>query len=381
MALLALVLSGPQAMANSGLRIVLPQGRVTATDQFQWIFHIRVINGLDAGVYVDSLICTIEDLGSSETRASKVRRVSLDQITTAMRAISRVDSATVRYQGPALVEHARLRFHLKVHDSEERLHEATADLEIHPGPISQRFPSQYLEEKGQRIEYVFVPEVWAQGLSPVVMLVHGEGSHARQLLPVAWELSNRGYSTILVSMPGYGESTGEPDFAGPTTLKALARALQHVRRIPGVDSTRTALWGFSRGATAAALLAAQREDLQGVVLQAGIYDLASAYDSTASEELRAEIRHQAGKRGESWKRRSPRLSSRGIRAPVLIIHGERDQEVPATQALTMAAALRKAGRTATVNLLPEAEHRFATSLAAGPALEFLRAHLRPSKPQ
>jgi pimeloyl-ACP methyl ester carboxylesterase len=374
--LLGIHLAGP-APATEAVRIVLPE-EVAASDRFTWSFPVRVVNGMETGLYTDSLICTVEDLDPGRTRAGRTQRLVLNPSIRSLKAVSRLDSAVARYQGLALAERARMTFLLKGHDADGHSIEARASVEIQPGSVSRRFPSRFLGGRDS-IEYVLVPEVWPKGPSPGVLLVHGEGSHARQLLPLAWDLSNLGYAVMLASLPGYGLSSGEPDFAGPATVRALGRALQHLRRTPGVDSTRIALWGISRGATAAALLAADRKDLLGLVLQSGLYDLPSAFAATSSEELRAAILREAGKSRREWRRRSPARAAGRLPSPILLVHGERDSIAPPAQAADMASALGSTGKSVTLEMVPGADHSIPAAVVVQPVLAFLRERLRPSK--
>src|SRR4051812_687471 len=58
---------------------------------------------------------------------------------------------------------------------------------------------------------------------PVVLLVHGWGGHARQMLPLAEAVSQRGLRPVLVEMPAHGRSAGSA-----SNLPQFARAIDYV---------------------------------------------------------------------------------------------------------------------------------------------------------
>jgi len=198
------------------------------------------------------------------------------------------------------------------------------------------------------------------------------------MLPLAWTLANAGYSVMLVSLPGYGQSTGPADFGGPASVRAGARAFDALRRAPQADSNPVAIWAFSRGATAAALLATQRRDLTAIVLQSGIYDPASAYRATRSDSIRRALDTQAKSDG-GWSRRSALRAADRWRAPVLFIHGDRDSEAVADQAMDLAGRLRAKGNDVKTELMPGAGHALPLTDTYPLVTNFLKPILKPRR--
>lgn len=84
-----------------------------------------------------------------------------------------------------------------------------------------------------------------------------------------------------VSQPGFGASDGPADFCGPGTQQAIIAALSFLREQPCVDPDRIVLYGNSRGAVAAAMVAAQVADLRAIVLSSGVYDLKAAFENSS----------------------------------------------------------------------------------------------------
>jgi dipeptidyl aminopeptidase/acylaminoacyl peptidase len=79
--------------------------------------------------------------------------------------------------------------------------------------------------------------------------------------------------------------------------------------------------------------------------------------------------------------RSPILRVAQIDAPVLLLHGDRDENVPVEQSLAMAEALRTHGKEAEAVVIPGATHYFTeqqNAAARRTLFDFLRRHLTRS---
>jgi dipeptidyl aminopeptidase/acylaminoacyl peptidase len=195
------------------------------------------------------------------------------------------------------------------------------------------------------------------------------------MLNLANRLAQEGTAILLVSQPGYGRSEGSPDWAGPATIAALSAALDRLENTPGVDSKRIGIWGISRGATAATLLAAKRPEVRAVVAQSGSYDLWATHRGSTLAAVRESVENEAGRDSSAWKARSPILQAKTIRAQVMVMHGEADDQAPIEQARAFAAALDLRGHPTETNF-SETGHNMPPS-AQLPAQHFFERTLKP----
>ena len=210
---------------------------------------------------------------------------------------------------------------------------------------------------------------------PGVLMVHGEGSNARRMLRNARIVASRGFTVALVSMPGFGLSSGPLDLMGPASVTAASKVLDALAKSEGVDATKLAAWGVSRGATVVAELATRRSDLKSIVLQSGIYDLWAVYRGTDSPELRDAIVAQAGKDSTAWRERSPLLRSAKIAMPVLVVHGEKDARVPVAQAHALVSALEARRAKVESSFIERGAHVISPNEALRVSTEFLKRSL------
>ena len=100
--------------------------------------------------------------------------------------------------------------------------------------------------------------------APAVLLVHGWGGHAGQMLPLAQTLAKAGLQVLLLEMPAHGRSAGRI-----SNLPQFARALDYTAarlHAEGVDLQ--AVVAHSLGANAAAYAASRGLALQRLVLLA-----------------------------------------------------------------------------------------------------------------
>jgi uncharacterized protein len=173
----------------------------------------------------------------------------------------------------------------------------------------------------------------------VLMLVHGSPANRAELLPEATGLARAGFGILLLDMPGWGESGGQPTWGAPSRA-ALRAGIDLVMARPGVE--RVGLYGFSMGSCVAAQVAASDARVSAVVL-------AGAFTS-----LEAQLRHAYGSWGSittwpaTWAARRHGLAVdeldtlQAVRQlagrPLLLVYGTDDNVVPAAMTEQVFAA-------------------------------------------
>lgn len=345
--MLGLVLAGapPRARADAAPELLPDTTRIEASAGLAWTVQFRIPDPLPVGIHFDSLRCAIENLDPPWMGGGTREILDLDFLVRSTPAVSAADTGGISVTVPATAEHARLTFTMSIHDGTQKPWRLTSVIEALPGPFTRDHPSRFATANGRKVEYVIVSAT-REGNGPAILYLPGEGGSARQALAFAQYLSTRGYTTMTVSTPGSGQSDGAPDAAGPATMAALDAALDALGRTPGVDSTRIAIWGVSRGAGAALATAARRASVRAAIGQSGTYDLAS-------------------------------LGADHLRCPVLVLHAEDDPRAPAAQAHALADALKAHGATVETHFAPKGGHAMAQREVTGPAFAFLRRAFLP----
>jgi dipeptidyl aminopeptidase/acylaminoacyl peptidase len=174
-------------------------------------------------------------------------------------------------------------------------------------------------------------------------------------------MAERGVVAVAVSQPGYGKSDGPPDYAGPSTQAAMAAVIERMRQESYVVRDRVGLFGYSRGAIAAAMLATRIRDLRVLILGAGIYDLKDRYErldrsSPQLAGIAANIEQEAGTSAQAFRARSVLHIVQAIKATTLLLHGANDDRSPLDGTEKFARKLKEGGTRVELKIFPEAGH-------------------------
>ena len=161
---------------------------------------------------------------------------------------------------------------------------------------------------------------------PVVLLVHGWGGHAGQMLALANALSEQGLRPVIIEMPGHGRSDG-----WQSTLPQFTRALEYVTaRLRQQGHTVRALVAHSLGATASAFVTSRGLPIERLVLVAPAasppeYTRLFAQVFGLSEPTRAAMQRRIEAReGILMPQFEPAALGAHIRVPTLIAHDRHD---------------------------------------------------------
>lgn len=236
--------------------------------------------------------------------------------------------------------------------------QAGADTESGGGAV-QRELLQH-RQTTKKIEIFWTKPV-DQGPRPALLFIHGHqeqirsGGEAFVKTGRLAIMARRGYVVAALSQPGYGKSDGPPDFCGPLTQEAARVVIDFLRSKPFVDPNKVVLYGYSRGAIVASMVATQDPQLAAVVLGAGAYDFSSWYP-TPVRGIDANILREAGTSAEAFRARSAFYHADKIKAPVLLLHGAQDERIPVRQAEAFAAQLKANRIDVTLRIFPDARH-------------------------
>jgi fermentation-respiration switch protein FrsA (DUF1100 family) len=175
---------------------------------------------------------------------------------------------------------------------------------------------------------------------PLILYFHGNGGHIGYRVERLLRFAREGYGVLMAEYRGYGGNPGTPTETGFYADGRAALAFLEGEWIP---PKRTVLYGESLGGGVAVELAAQRE-IAALVLEAPVTSVAEV------------AQHHYRLVPASWLviDRFDSLSKISrVRAPILVLHGERDRIVPVRygRALFEAAPKPKEGWFA-----PEAGH-------------------------
>ena len=215
-----------------------------------------------------------------------------------------------------------------------------------------------------------------EGKFPGLMMIPGHQGPATLFITLGTIFAQQGFACFSVGQPGSGKTQIELDFVGPKTIKAMVAGYEKFKREPYVDATHMGIFGYSRGGMAAALMATKLKDLKAVVLGAGIYDFQKAYDEVSIEGIRENMRKESGMTPKAIRERSAILRMDRVKAAVLILHTQKDENVPVSQAFLLRDRLTELKKDFEIKVFPEGKHGWITGNLIDAALDFLSRKLK-----
>jgi dipeptidyl aminopeptidase/acylaminoacyl peptidase len=221
----------------------------------------------------------------------------------------------------------------------------------------------------------------SEGTYPAILFIHGHQENVRNggefLVNVGrlGRMANLGYVAAAISQPGYGNSDGPPDYCGPFTQDAVLDAIDFLRTRPFVKQDKIALFGYSRGAIVASMVATKDQKLGAVILAAGAYDFPKWFP-TNNPGINANIRKEAGTSSSAFTDRSALYHAEKITSPVLLLHGAQDDRIPARQAKKFAEKLNAQGNSIKIVVLPRTGHSIPVDMIDREMFPFLEEFLQ-----
>lgn len=245
---------------------------------------------------------------------------------------------------------------------------------------------QHPNKPTAKVEY-FAQQPAGDGPWPTVIYLHGHqaglqsaGGRAFVDWGVLSRAADEGYLAVAISLPGYGKSSGPRDFAGPFTQDAVMAVIQQLKNEKQAMPDRIAIHGTSLGAMTAALIGAQEQDLAGLVLISGLYDLSAFFEqrnTLAANSIRAAAIAQTAGNANALRSRSVLYVADRIKAETLILNGALDDRTDPSQAVSLANRINAAGGHATAQIFPNAGHLIPVSDREERIHAFLNGVLKP----
>lgn len=111
------------------------------------------------------------------------------------------------------------------------------------------------------------------------------------------------------------------------------------------------------------------------MLGAGVYDFKRQYDETGIAGIRENMKAETGMTEEAIDRRSSVLQMEKLKCPVLILHGEKDINVPVSQARLLRDRLTALKKEFEIKIFPDREHGIGPQNLYKYSLDFLKRKL------
>ncbi len=218
---------------------------------------------------------------------------------------------------------------------------------------------------GLAFQSVFIPTVshkqlfgWllpVPGATATLVILHGWGGNAEQMLPMALPFHRAGMNVLLVDARSHGRSDKDTFASLPRFAEDVEQAIEWLKQTYPEYCRKIALLGHSVGGGAVLFAASRRSDIDAVISVS-----AFAHPKWMMQRFlkRAHVPHflipfviryvewVIGYRYEVF---APVNTICHIKCPVLLVHGKEDRTVPVEDALTiMKRCIRSSIRLLTV---------------------------------
>jgi dipeptidyl aminopeptidase/acylaminoacyl peptidase len=196
------------------------------------------------------------------------------------------------------------------------------------------------------------------------VFVHGAKSSRFQGLEGAKHWYRRGYGLLTMDLSGRGTSDGEYVTYTVNERHDVASMARWLRQKEGVRPDAMVVFGTSNGAAASIYAAAEDPALAALALDAPFADLwAAAGEMLGSRGVSPWLRYPLSlavrwRAGIDLKRIRPIDAIEEIRAPILFVHGDADNQVPPYHTELLVESRRQAGLPTERWVLPGGEHGF-----------------------
>jgi dienelactone hydrolase len=264
-----------------------------------------------------------------------------------------------------------------------------------PAGVQSRNESKEYGELRMRLEWV-QPAI--PGPLPTVIVHPEAGQQASEMRGVLHDLAKEGYLAIAADYQRRSGARWHESLFPWRDPADPRRVMDRVRAHPDVDARRIGLLGFSQGGVFSLLIAAYDGGAAAVVAYYPVTDFENwlrAEGSALGRRLvfrfiRIGFRRASGARSEAelqalLRRASPLQQVSSLKAPVLLIHGDRDGSASIEESRRLAKRLAELKRPVKLLVIPDAGHvfnfrdRHQAKIAWHATLNFLQENLSPER--
>lgn len=223
---------------------------------------------------------------------------------------------------------------------------------------------------------VFVQKPFGEGPFPVVIFIHGSGGMMEDYTDWCRYQVEHGFVGVAYSRRGFPYGGGFPD-RGIRYRDYLFKDVEDLNsvilQLKGLDYIRNApvcVVGASEGGQIAYLAASQVKGVKAIIGLDGVTDYLDWYEWATTEypkfpiamfrNAAKSVREIFGCAPEACKDRYLKLSPihqvDQISCPLMIVHGEKDPQVPVRQAYRFADSLRSSNKPHEIHVYPNEGH-------------------------
>ncbi len=216
----------------------------------------------------------------------------------------------------------------------------------------------YLSDGLRVVGYVVKPSRMKSRL-PVLLFNRGGGLEygniTKENLTYLAFLASKGYVLIASQYRGNSGGEGREEFGGKDVDDVL-NLIPLAKSLSFTDPDRIGMLGFSRGGMMTYLAIKEGAPIRAAAVVGGLCDLGRFFQEAGKDRMKHAIRQWVGPDIEEYRKRSACEWPERISVPVLILHGEEDRLVDASQAKELGRKLEALGKPHQLVIIPKGDH-------------------------
>jgi len=216
---------------------------------------------------------------------------------------------------------------------------------------------------GVKVKGLMGEPIAADGHYDGIVYLRGGMQHIGMVRPARIaQFASHGFVVFAPYYRGNRGGEGRDEFAGADRQDAVF-GVDVLKQHPKLNKERIHLYAFSRGGIMALWTAILRDDITSVSTWSGISDVIFTYNER--EDMRRMMKRVIGgtpnNMPEAYRERTALFRVNEIDAPILIIHGMKDENVSFEQAILLEDSLREHDKQYETWYFPDYTHHFPAS--------------------
>lgn len=252
-----------EAALGATARYTIQPDTLRADAEGMWRAQLVLENRGELGIMTDSLVMTLHNLDPDSSDAPRSGTRPLHALARVMAPVSAGETSSMDWSSPREFVRGELTLTLYVHDSRTPVIPLTARAVVIGSDLDEEAPSRILGKSGDEVITLYADTF--TGPTPAVVWLTESGQAARSRLRSALALRARGWTTVIVSSPGWGLSNPASAPSSTGEVAALAVGIRSAMSDPRIDSERVVVWGVDRSAATALRAASHEPRLAGVI--------------------------------------------------------------------------------------------------------------------
>lgn len=216
---------------------------------------------------------------------------------------------------------------------------------------------EQLEIRSAKHKKIFAWFIADKKTSPLIIIMHGWGSNAEHMLPIAWQFYQSGLNVLLLDSRCHGKSEGDTYSALPRFTEDIEHAIEQAKKQLPFNG-KIILLGHSVGAGAVLYAASKRNDISAIISLSAFGSpqwLMTRYFQDFKLPgfvIKFLIAYIQWVIGHQFSEIAPVNTIKKIKVPTLVVHGSHDKTVP----IGDAHAIQKNNKNGHLLIVEGADH-------------------------